>query len=171
MRKLGRNTALVAALSTCLFGQAGTAGAEEIYRGLLLANNGAVIDMRPQRFGFDGGGLSFNKVLANLVFVNPNTECALRLDTTNPIPNIGDFSRVNRIPGTYLATYDAGVGGLPAGHVSLTTTAQHPAQNLSDVLHTASMNNPNAFNDNFIVSVAETEVADEECRDKVKQFQ
>lgn len=148
-----------------------TAAAEEFYRGLLMANAGAVLDLRPQRFNFAGGGLSFNKVLANLLIVNPATECALRLNTEDAIPNVGDHSAVERLPNTYTATYDAGVGGLPAGHVSLTTTAVNPAQNFSDQLHMASRNDPNAFNDNFIVSVAGTIVADEACRDKIKQFE
>lgn len=161
----------VAATVLAIFTGVGTAAAEEFYRGLLTANAGAVLDLRPQRFNFAGGGLSFNKVLANLLIVNPNTECALRLDTENAIPNVGDHSPVERLLNTYTATYDAGIGGLPAGHVSLTTTSVNPAQNFSDQLHTASLNDPNAFNDNFIVSIAGTDVADEECRDKIKQFE
>lgn len=167
-KALSLSTILTALTVSLLF--AAPAKAEFIYRGLLI-NNGVALDMRPQRFNFGGGGLSLNKVLANLLAVNPNTQCALRLDTTNPIPNVGDQSQVHDLPQGYMATFDQGVGGLPAGHVSLTTNADPAAQDFSTNLRLESEQNPAQFNDRFIVSIAGTEVADEECRDYQKQFQ
>ncbi|WP_208976174.1 hypothetical protein [Polycladidibacter stylochi] len=165
MKMKSRLLTVLSALGICAcLSQA--AMAEFIYRGL-LENNG-VIDLRQNRFNFAGGGLSFNKQMAQILAAPQNFNCALVLDTTNPIPNVGNHSTITNFPG-FTATYDANPPAIPAGHVSVVDVppVANPAQLFANTIAQLAHQNPDAFNERFIVGAHQT---DEDCHEKAKQL-
>lgn len=146
------------------------ASAEYIYRGLLIDNQGA-LDLRTARMAFNPT-LSFNKDLQAIYAAPQNFRCALRMDTQNPIPNVGDASPLNGFA-NFQATYDANPPAVPAGHVSVTPrpaiVMPNPAQEFANELRAEAMQNPDAFNDQHIVGVP-TRDTDEDCHDRPKSF-
>lgn len=151
----------VVAVSVCA---AQTAVAEVIYRGLLEANG--VLDLRENRFNFGGGGLSFNKQLAQILAAPANFNCALALYTDNPIPNVGDHSLIYRF-GQFQATFDQNPPAPPLGHVSVTPAGvvANPAREFANDIKAEAMQDPERFNETSIFGVHQT---DDDCRDKPK---
>jgi hypothetical protein len=146
------------------------ASAEYIYRGLLTDNQGA-LDLRTARMAFNPT-LSFNKDLQAIYAAPQNFRCALRMDTQNPIPNVGDTSPLRGFA-NFQATYDANPPAVPVGHVSVTPrpaiVMPNPAQEFANELKAEAQHNPAAFNEAHIVGVP-TRDTDEDCHDRPKSF-
>ncbi|MCO5730249.1 hypothetical protein [Rhizobium sp. SSA_523] len=163
LRRASRTMLALGLIAIGLIG-ASAASAEEIYRGLLTNNQGA-LDLRAARFAFNPS-LSFNKDLAQIHAMPQQFRCALRMDTVNAIPNVGDASPLVGF-GHFTATFDENPPHLPLGHVSVTPNVAmaNPAQRFANDLRNTALQNPLQFNDEHIVGVRET---DDECRDRPK---
>lgn len=166
MRRLLAVTGLMMAL---LFA-AGPAAAEYIYRGLLIDGQGA-LDLRTNRFQFNPA-LSFNKDLNQIAAAPSNFRCALRMNTTAPIPNVGDRSPLAGFA-IFTATFDQNPPLLPIGHVSVQPSpgvpVANPAQEFANDLRAEAIDNPERFNDRYIVGVPGRD-SDDDCRDRPKSF-
>ncbi|SIQ55559.1 hypothetical protein SAMN05880590_105132 [Rhizobium sp. RU35A] len=146
------------------------AAADTIYRGLLIDNQGA-LDLRAQRFPFNPT-LSFNKDLQQIFNAPSNFRCALRMETAQPIPNVGNSSLLRGFA-VFQATFDENPPAVPVGHVSVTPAPnivmQDPSAEFANGLRADALQNPQAFNDLHIVGVPGRESTDD-CQDRPKSF-
>ncbi|AEV39744.1 hypothetical protein PSE_p0162 (plasmid) [Pseudovibrio sp. FO-BEG1] len=104
--------------------------------------------------------------MAQIMAAPQNFNCALMLDTTNPIPVVGNQSAINQFPG-FDATFDQNPPAIPQGHVSVNDNpaVANPARAFANQIADIARNNPATFNDDHIVGV---HLTDDECRDKPK---